>query len=106
MDNTILYTAQFTHYDLKFHKVWWKSDKRCGSWFGETDIRTNGQTDRQTDRPIHICPQTMIERGIIIFLMGLTDHLKIGVVCQFKMKYVHLVPTVLKGHFIVKKSHK
>ena len=31
MDNKILYTAKFTHHDLKFHKVWWKSDKRCGS---------------------------------------------------------------------------
>jgi hypothetical protein len=30
MDNKILYTAKFTHHDLKFHKVWWKSDKRFG----------------------------------------------------------------------------
>ena len=36
MDNKILYTAKFTHHDLKFHKVWWKSDKRCGSWSGQT----------------------------------------------------------------------
>jgi hypothetical protein len=34
MDNKILYTAKFTHHDLKFHNVWWKSDKRCGSWGG------------------------------------------------------------------------
>jgi hypothetical protein len=45
MDNNILYTAKFTHHDLKFHKVWWKSDKRCGSWSGQTDR----QTDRQAD---------------------------------------------------------
>ena len=45
MDNKILYTAKFTHHDLKFHKVWWKSDKRCGSWSGQTDR----QTDRQAD---------------------------------------------------------
>jgi hypothetical protein len=38
----ILYTAKFTHHVLKFHKVWWKSDKRCGSWSGQTD----GQTGR------------------------------------------------------------
>ena len=37
MDNKILYTAKFTHHDLKFHKVWWKSDKRFGSWSGQTD---------------------------------------------------------------------
>ena len=40
MDNKILYTAKFTHHDLKFHKVWWKSDKRCGSWSGQMDRRT------------------------------------------------------------------
>jgi hypothetical protein len=48
MDNNILYTAKFTH--LKFHKVWWKSDKRFGSWSGQTDRQTDGQTDRWTDR--------------------------------------------------------
>ena len=49
MDNKILYTAKFTHHDLKFHKVWWKSDKGFGS--------CPGQTDGQTDRPIPIyCP--------------------------------------------------
>jgi hypothetical protein len=37
MDNKILYTAKFTHHDLKFHKVWWKSNKRCGSLSGRTD---------------------------------------------------------------------
>jgi uncharacterized cysteine cluster protein YcgN (CxxCxxCC family) len=31
MDNDILYTAKFTHHDLKFHKAWWKLDKRFGS---------------------------------------------------------------------------
>ena len=54
MDNKILYTAGFTHHYLKFHKVWWKSDKRCGSW--------SGQTDRQI--PIYP-PQTMFAGGII-----------------------------------------
>jgi hypothetical protein len=56
MDNKILYTAKFTHHDLKFQKVWWKSDKRCGSW--------SGQTDRQADS--YILPQTMFAGGIII----------------------------------------
>jgi hypothetical protein len=55
MDNKILYTAKFTHHDLKFHKVWWKSDKRCGSW--------SGQMDRQADS--YIPPQTMFAGGII-----------------------------------------
>jgi hypothetical protein len=53
MDNTILYTAKFTHHDLKCHKVWWKLDKRCGSWFG------------QTDRPIPIYPPKLCLRGVI-----------------------------------------
>jgi hypothetical protein len=48
MDNKILYAAKFTHHDLKFHKVWWKSDKRFGSWSGQTDR----WTDRQ-GRPVH-----------------------------------------------------
>ena len=56
MDNKIFYTAKFTHHDLKFHKVWWKSDKRCGSW--------SGQTDRQTDRFLYT-PQTMFAGGIM-----------------------------------------
>jgi hypothetical protein len=43
MDNKILYTAKFTHHDLKFHKVWWKSDKRCGSWSGQTMLYQQGQ---------------------------------------------------------------
>ena len=89
MDNKILYSAKFTHHDLIFHKVRWKSEKRCGSWSGQTDKRT----DRQTGRFIY-APQTMIDRSIIIFWMGLTDQLKIGLVCRFKMKYVHLVSTV------------
>ena len=54
MDNKILYTAKFTDHDLKFHKAWWKSDKRCGSWSG------------QTDRQIPIYPQTMFAGGIKI----------------------------------------
>ena len=37
MDNKILYTAKFTHHDFKFHKVWWKSDKRFGSQSGRTE---------------------------------------------------------------------
>ena len=56
MDNKILYNAKFTPHDLKFHKVWWKSDKRCGSW--------SGQTDRQADS--YILPQTMFAGGIKI----------------------------------------
>jgi hypothetical protein len=63
------------------------------------DRRTNGQPDRQADS---ICPPNYACGGIIICLMGLTDHLKIGLVCRFKMKYVHLVSTEYKGHFIVK----
>ena len=55
MDNKILYTAKFTHHDLKFHKVWGKSDKRCGSW--------SGQTDRQTDWPIPIYPPNYVCMG-------------------------------------------
>jgi hypothetical protein len=48
MDNKILYTAKFTHHDLKFHKVWWKSDKIFGSW--------SRQTDRQADSYIpYVC---------------------------------------------------
>ena len=64
MDNKILYTAKFTHHDLKFHKVWWKSDKRCGSWSGQTDRQTNRQA-RQTGRFLYT-PQTMFAGGIII----------------------------------------
>ena len=64
MDNKILYTAKFTHRDLKFHKVWWKSDKRCGNWFGQTDRWTDRQTDRQSDS--YIPPQTMFVEGIKI----------------------------------------
>ena len=60
MNNKILYTAKFTHHDLKFHKVWWKSDKRCRSWSRQTDR----QTDRQADS--YISPQTMFAGGIII----------------------------------------
>ena len=55
MDNKILYTAKFTH-DLKFHKVWWKSDKRCGSWSGQTD----------TGRFLYT-PQTMFAGSIKMF---------------------------------------
>jgi hypothetical protein len=52
MDNKNPLTAKFTHHDLKFHKVWWKSYKRCGSW--------SGQTGR------FLCtPQTMFAGGII-----------------------------------------
>ena len=42
MDNKILYTAKFTHHDLKFHKVWWKrtNDLEAGP-------------DRQTGRFLH-----------------------------------------------------
>ena len=54
MDNKILYTAKFTHHDLKFHKVWWKSDK---------DLEIDPDTDRQTDRPIPIYPPNYVCRG-------------------------------------------
>ena len=68
MDNKILYTAKFTHHDLKVHKVWWKSDKRCGNWSGQTYRRTDGQTgrrtDRQTDRFIYTS-QTMFAGAIL-----------------------------------------
>jgi hypothetical protein len=56
MDNKILYTAKFTYHDLKFHKVWWKSDKRCGSWSGQTD----------TGRFLYT-PQTMFAGSIKMF---------------------------------------
>jgi hypothetical protein len=64
MDNTILYTAMFTHHDLKVHKVWWKSDKRCENLSGQTYRRTDGQTDRQTDRFLYT-PQTVFTGAII-----------------------------------------
>ena len=58
----ILYTAKFTHHDLKFHKVWWKSDKRFGSWSEQTD----GQTYRQTGWFLYTpTSQTTFEGGII-----------------------------------------
>ena len=56
MDDKILYTTKFTHHDLKFHKVWWKSDKRFGSQFGKTDRRTD--RDRPADSyipPNYVC---------------------------------------------------
>ena len=46
MDNKTLYTAKFTHHDLKFHKAWWKLDKRFLKL-----VRTD-----KTDRPIPIYP--------------------------------------------------
>jgi len=58
MDNKILYTAKFTHHDLKFHKVWWKSDKRFGSWSGWTDKQT--ETDRQTGRFLYTPPNYVL----------------------------------------------
>jgi hypothetical protein len=64
MDNKILYTAKFTHHDLKFHKVWWKSDKRCGSWSGQMDRQTDIQADS------YIPPQTMFAGGINIYGLG------------------------------------
>jgi hypothetical protein len=70
MDNTILYTAKFKHHDLKFHKVWWKSNKRFGSWSGQTNRWTDGRTDRKTDRPIPIYPPNYVCGGIIKLLMN------------------------------------
>jgi hypothetical protein len=64
MDSKILYTAKFTHHDFKFHKVWWKSEKRCGSW--------SGQTDRQADSYIPL--KTMFAGGITIKRGGLESH--------------------------------
>ena len=58
MDNKILYTAKITHHDPKFHKVWWKPDKRCGSWSGQMDRHRDGQVDS------YIPPQTMFAGGI------------------------------------------
>ena len=68
MDNKILYIAKFTHHDLKFHKVWWKSDKRFGSWSRQTD-KMDRQMDRRTDRQKErflYTPQTMFAGGIIM----------------------------------------
>ena len=59
MDNKILYTAKFTHHDLKFHKVWWKSDKRCGNWSGQTDRQANSYIPPPP-------PQTMFTGGIMM----------------------------------------
>ena len=56
MDNKILYTAKFTHHDLKFHKVWWKLVR----------------TDRQTDRFLYT-PQTIFAGDIIIQLQNVND---------------------------------
>ena len=47
MHNKILYTAKFTHHDLKFHKVWWKLVRRDS----------------------YIPPQTMFAGGIYIKLV-------------------------------------
>ena len=66
MDNKILYTAKFTHHDLKFHKVWWKSDKRFGSW--------SGQTDRRTDRPIPIYPPSNYNCGGYNYISALAPY--------------------------------
>ena len=57
MDNTILYTAKFTHHDLKFYKV-------GGSWTKDVEVGLDRWTDRQTDS--YIPPQTMFAGGIII----------------------------------------
>jgi hypothetical protein len=70
MDNTILYTAKFTHHDLKVHKDWWTSDKRCENWSGQTYRRTDGQTDRQTDRFLYT-PQTMFAGAIINIIQNI-----------------------------------
>jgi hypothetical protein len=70
MDNTILYTAKFTHHDLKVHKVWWKSDKRCGNCSGQTYRRTDGQTDRQTDLYLYTS-QTMLAGAIINIIQNI-----------------------------------
>jgi hypothetical protein len=61
MDNKILYTAKFTHHDLKFHKDWQKSDKRFESWSG------------QTDRPIPIYPPKLFLGGINIIRISSFD---------------------------------
>jgi hypothetical protein len=54
MDNKILYTAKFTHHDLKFHKDWTK----------DVEVGPDRRTDRQADS--YIPPQTMFAGGIII----------------------------------------
>jgi hypothetical protein len=66
MDNKILYTAKFTHHDLKFHKDWQKSDKRFESWSGQTDR----QTDRQADSYI---PPKLFLGGINIIRISSFD---------------------------------
>ena len=54
MDNKILYTAKFTHHDLKFHKDWTK----------DVEVGPDGRTDGQTDRPIPIYPHKLCLRGV------------------------------------------
>ena len=54
---TILYTAKLTHHDLKFHKTWWKSDKKMWKL-----VWTDGQTDRQANS--YIPPHTIFAGGI------------------------------------------
>ena len=51
MDNKILYTAKFTHYDLKFIKF---GGNRTKDVEVGPDRRTDRQTDRQTDGQIPI----------------------------------------------------
>jgi hypothetical protein len=63
MENTIIYTAKFTHHDLKFHKVLWTSDNDLEVGL---DGRTEGQTDRQADS--YISPQIIFAGGISMCL--------------------------------------
>jgi hypothetical protein len=62
MDNKILYTAKFTHYDLKFIKF---GGNRTKDVEVGPDRRTDRQTDRQTDRFLYITPNYVCG-GIII----------------------------------------
>ena len=50
MDNTILYTAKFTHHELKFHKV---GGNRTKDLEVGPDRQTKRQTCRETDRHTH-----------------------------------------------------
>ena len=93
MDNKILYTAKFTHHDLKFHKVWWKSDKRFGSW--------SGQTDRQTDS--YIRPQTTFAGGIQI--TGMQDSNSQGRQKPEALKSLYRSPGYKKNQLVLCKNY-
>ena len=82
MDNTILYTAKFTHHELKFHKVGGNRTKdlevgpdrqtkrqTCRETDMQRDRQTHTQTDRHSDSYIH--PKNYVwgykEQFLIVF---------------------------------------